>query len=460
NIVLILADDLGWADLPAYGNKFHETPALDRLAREGARFTDFYAAAPVCSPTRASIFSGQSPARLAMTDFVPGHWRPFEKVIVPEIRNELPLEIATPAEILRATGYRTGYFGKWHLGGDKHHPREQGFDEAIVMSGRHFAPRFRTDPARSVADGTYLADHLAELATDFIARHSSEAFFLVVAHFAVHIPLEAPEDLVAKYERKERPGPGVHHPVYAAMIERIDDSVRRILETLSREGIDDRTLVVFTSDNGGLHRIFTGAGERVSDNAPLRGEKGTLHEGGIRVPFIARYPGTIPAGTIVREPAITTDLLPTFADIARVRVPPGQPLDGRSIVSLLRTPNATLGREALFFHYPHYHHSRPASAVRSGRWKLLENLDDGTLELYDLSSDLGESRDLAGERSDVAMRLRALLEAWRKEVGARMPTPNPKHDPARAGEWWSRSSGEPLDIEALRRHYDSGRSRS
>ena len=443
NFILILIDDLGWADLPCYGNTFHETPAIDRLVASGMRFTDFYAAAPVCSPARASLLSGQYPARLGLTDFVPGHWRPFERVVAPPIIDHLPLEIDSLAEVLKRAGYATGYFGKWHLGGaPEHHPLRHGFDEAIVTRGRHIAPHFMTIPKTPVEEGKFLTEFLTDRTLGFIDKHKSQPFFAFVSHFAVHIPLEAKTKDIEKYASRSKPDHGPGHPIYAAMVDQIDQSVRRITEKLDEHGLSDNTIILFTSDNGGLHKIYTGVGEVVTSNAPLRGEKGSLYEGGIRVPLIVRWPGKIKPGTVSAVPASTVDLLPTLAMIAGEECP--TPVDGESLVPVLVDSKASLERKAIFFHYPHYHHARPASAIRQGKWKLIENLDDRSVNLFNLAEDVGETNDLADAEEDRAGGLRNKLAAWRESVGAKMPTANPKYDPDRAEQWWSRRQNKPL----------------
>lgn len=398
NIVFILADDLGWADLPCYGNEFHETPHLDQFAREGMRFTEFYAAAPICSPTRASIFSGQYPARIGLSDFVPGHWRPYEKLAVPEISQALPLETVTPAEALKVVGFRTGYFGKWHLGREGFHPSHQGFDEAVVTSGRHFAPHFKTSPERNVPNETLIADWLTDQTIDFIRRSNDRPFFVTLAHYAVHIPLESHTKTIAKYRKKTPPNYGVNNPTYAAMVEDLDRNLGRLMKCLKDEGLDGRTLVVFTSDNGGLYKTFTRRGEAATSNTPLRGEKGTLYEGGVRVPLLIRWQPRISPNSICREPALSVDFLPTFLElVAREKNWKGQPLDGKSLIPLFAKPTDSLDRESLYFHYPHYHHSEPAGSIRSGDWKLIEFFADQRTELYNLRWDIGETRDWSRE---------------------------------------------------------------
>lgn len=432
NIVFILADDLGWADLGCYGNRFHETPNLDRLASQGVRFTDAYAACPVCSPTRASIMAGQYPARVGITDFIPGHWRPYEKLRVPINRTQyLPLEVVTLAETLKQAGYATGMFGKWHLGGREQSPDKQGFDDVLESNGRHF--KFTTNPPREYPEDAYLAEVLTDESERFMEEHRERPFFLYLAHFAVHIPLEARQALVEKYENKAKPEGGVNNPVYAAMVEHVDQSVGRVMDKIDALNLGENTLLVFMSDNGGLYQRYDGQGEIVTSNAPLRGEKGTLYEGGIREPLIMRLPGTIDAGTECAAPVTSVDFYPTFVAAARGMLPEGQALDGVDLAPLLR--DDPLDREAIFWHYPHYHHSVPAGAVRAGDWKLIEFYDDGHLELYNLAEDIGETNNLADAMPEKARELRERLAAWRKEVDAAMPEPNPDHDPARAGEW-------------------------
>ena len=444
NIVFILIDDLGWSDLPSYGNAFCGTPNIDRLARQGVRFTDFYAAGAVCSPTRAGIMSGQYQARFGITDFIPGHWRPFEKLVVPEVTRNLPAALTTMAEALHDAGYATGHFGKWHLGGQGSQPPDHGFTTAVTTGGRHFAPRFRTTPKMDVPDGTYLADFLTDRALEFIDRNRSRRFFIHLSHYAVHIPLEAKAGTIKKYEKKPKPAKGINHPVYAAMIEHVDESVGRVLAKLKALGLEDDTVVVFTSDNGGLRQRYTADGDIVTTNAPLRDEKGSIYEGGIRVPLIVRYPGMTPHGTTCAEPTISVDFYPTFLELAGSDGDSGHVLDGLSLVPLLKDPTSRLDRDAIYFHYPHYHHSRPAGAIRARNWKLIEFFEDGALELYDLEDDIGERRNRSGEEAGRADELRRRLAAWRESVGAAMPAANPKHDASRAAEWWSRRTKQPL----------------
>jgi len=439
---------MGWPDVACYGHKFHETPHIDRLCAEGMKFTDFYAATPVCSSTRATIQSGQYSARVGITDFIPGHYRPFEKLIVPPIEHALPPMIKTPGDALKAAGYTTGYFGKWHLGPESTAgPGVRGYDVTARTLGKDFQTWRGTK-----GTGPKRINLLTDQTLWFIRQHKDRPFFVTLSHHAVHIPLEAAPETVGKYRNKPKPEEGVNHPVYAAMIEDLDRNIGRILAALEALGLSERTMVVFTSDNGGLRKIYTGVGEVVSTNAPLRDEKGTLYEGGIRVPMIVRWPGVVKPNTVCPEPTTTADLLPTFCQAAGAQLP-RQPIDGTSMLPLLKDPSATLRREAIYFHYPHYHHSCPAGAIRAGDWKLIEFFDGSPLELYNLREDLGETVNLAGKMPQKAEQMQKILVNWRRDIGARMPRPNPNHDPARAAQWWNRRTNQPLDIEAMERRY-------
>ena len=450
NIVFILADDMGWPDLACYGHEFHETPVLDKLAAQGIRFTDFYAT-PVCSSTRSTILSGQNSARTGVTDFIPGHFRPFEKLVVPKIDHHLKAGVRTPGDVLKTAGYTTAYFGKWHMGDKDHQPNDHGYDITERQLGDAF---YQTHT--NVDPGPKKIDFLTDASLWFIEQNQDKPFFLTVSHYAVHIPVEGSEAAIAKYRQKKKPATGVNHPIYAAMVEDLDTSVGRVLHKIEQLNLAQDTIVVFASDNGGLSKTYTAIGETVSTNAPLRDEKGTLYEGGVRVPLIVRWPGVITPGTVSAEPTTTADLLPTFSEMAGATLP-DQPIDGVSLVAVLKESQVTLGRDEIFFHYPHYHHSTPAGAIRAGNWKLIEFFDDGRVELYNLADDLEESHDVASAHPSKANELQSRLAIWRQNIGARMPAENPDFDPDRSAEWWSRGTGKPLDIEAMRRHFDSGR---
>jgi arylsulfatase A-like enzyme len=447
NIVFILADDLGYTDLACYGSRYYETPNIDRLAAQGMRFTDGYTCGPNCQPTRAAIMSGQYGPRTGV--YTVGsierfNWRTRPLRPVDNVVN-LPLDKITVAQSLKKAGYATALFGKWHLGeAGPHHPRQRGFDEAIVSMGRHFD--FDTNPKVDTPPGTYLADFLTDKSLDFIRRHRDRPFFLCLHHFAVHVPHEAKAEWLAKFKNKP-PAGGHHDPTYAAMIASVDESVGRVVAVLDELKLAENTLVIFASDNGGVGgyvREGIKQGGDVTDNAPLRGGKGMLYEGGIRVPFIFRWPGKIARGNECDRPITSVDLYPTLLELVGGPgghpAPPGYPLDGVSCVNLLTGGGkARLPREAIYWHFPGYlgagqgsWRTTPAGAVRSGDWKLLEFFEDGRLELYNLRDDIGEKNNLATRMPEKAKELHTRLLAWRMAIGAPMPQPNPDR-PASAG---------------------------
>jgi arylsulfatase A-like enzyme len=445
NIVFILADDLGWSDLTGYGSDFHRTPHIDRLAREGVRFTSFYAAAPVCTPTRASIMTGQHPARLHTTVWFEASQNPPQdrRLIPPRTVGNLAHEHVTLAEALHSAGYFTAHVGKWHLGDAAHYPETHGFEVNIGGTfwgapSTFFYPYrgrwSRSSEIRYVPDlpfgheGEYLTDRLTTEAIATMRHVRGRPFFIHLAYHTVHTPIEGKPEIVESYERSLRPGLRHQNPVYAAMVHSLDENVGRILSTLEEMRIADRTIVVFTSDNGGY--INEHRGRRVTDNRPLRSGKGSLYEGGIRVPLIVRWPGVTPAGETCERVVTSTDLYATLLDMAGLAAAgaPDAAPDGHSIAPLLRDPGAAGKPGPVFWHYPHYYFfpkTTPTSAVRDGDWKLIEFLEDRRVELYNLEEDIGESRDLSRARPDKADQLRRALHAWREEVGAQMPTPNP-----------------------------------
>jgi uncharacterized sulfatase len=446
NFVFILIDDLGWSDLACYGNEFHETPNIDKIAAEGIKYTDAYAASAVCSPTRVSIYSGQYPARIGMTDFIPGHWRPYEKVIVPQNNPQhLPLASYTIAESLKDEGYNTGIYGKWHCGyGDKYSPSNQGFDSSVVMFGWGHFGNF-SNPNINIGKDEYFAEVIAEKAINFMKKNKDNPFLLFVSHFAVHLPLEARDEMIKKYLKKEKPNDKINNPIYAAMVEHVDQSVGKIVDEIDRLDLTDNTVLVIFSDNGGLIKIFNGKGEFVTNNDPLRGEKGTLYEGGIRVPLIIRYPPKIKKGMVCDMPVSSVDFYPTFLDMAGVELPLNHALDGISLVPSFS--GKILSRDAVFWHYPHYHHSVPASAVRKDEWKLIQFLDDGRTELYNLEKDIKESDNLAEKEFNVRDSLLSVLNDWRKTIKAKIPVPNPEYDPERAVEWGKHPDSDEIAAE-------------
>jgi len=429
NILLILLDDLGWMDLGCQGNPRVDTPHIDRLAQQGMRFTDAYAAAPVCSPTRAAVLTGLSPARLRITNHIPdqkGFIPDGAKVLPAEMLDHLPLERVTVAERLQEAGYATGFFGKWHLAGRagpegkglvEFYPEHQGF--TVNVGGcSHAGPPTYFDPYRihtlpNRRPGEYLPDRMADEVIQFMRTHRDGPFLAFLWEYAVHYPMEAPTDLVKKY--KSRVGPGVKDPRYAAMTEAMDAAIGKILTALDDLGLRDNTLVIFTSDNG----PFLG----VADAKPLRSGKGYLYEGGIRVPLIVRWPAHVRPGSVCSAPVISMDFYPTILAAAGISQDVSEPLDGESLMPLLKQAGA-LKRQAIYFHYPNYafHRSnRLGSAIRRGDYKLIEFFDEASVELYNLRDDVGETQDLSAKRPEVATSLRSELVRWREASGAAMP---------------------------------------
>jgi len=458
--VFLLVDDLGWADVGVYGSTFYETPNIDRLAAQGMRFTNAYAAAPVCSPTRTSIMSGKYPARLDTTDWF-GATRKGKLLPAPYIP-QLALEEVTLAEALKEAGYSTAFVGKWHMGGRPHRPEMQGFDLNVAGDGRghppsYFFPYRSADGIQALdlpggREGEYLTDRLTEESLRFLEANQDEPFLLYLSYYAVHTPLQTKPALLAKYEAKRAalpPASGTRylpegprearqvqdHPVYAGMVESVDQSVGRVLAKLEQLGIANRTAVLLMSDNGGLS---TSEGSPTS-NVPLRAGKGWLYEGGIREPMIVKWPGVVVAGSRSDHPVTSTDFYPTMLEMAGLPQRPGQHADGVSLVPLLKQ-TGSLERRDLFWHYPHYGNqgATPSAAVRRGDYKLIEYFEDEQVELFDLARDIGEHHDLSAEMPEKVEELRDTLHRWRDSVDAQMPSPNPDYDPAAVEEWHRR----------------------
>lgn len=435
NVILILIDDMGLTDLGCYGSTFYETPHIDKLAAGGMRLTNGYSACTVCSPTRAAVLTGKYPARLHITDWIAGHDRPFAKLKPPDWTQHLPLEEATIAEVFKSAGYATAHIGKWHLGNEEFWPTKQGFD--INIGGNHrgqppsyFFPYERQDiklPGLNIGMRTeYLTDRLTEEAKQFITVNKNKPFFLYLPHYTVHTPLQAKEDLITKYQAKSQPDAPQKNATYAAMIESLDDGIGQIMTRLETLKLVENTIIIFTSDNGGLLSSTTNLG--------LRAGKGSAYEGGVRVPLIVSYPPAIKTSSVSDLPAMSIDLLPTLVDLAGLPEEESWPKwDGISLAPVL-TQSADVKREALYWHYPHYHPggATPYSAVRAGDWRLVEFHEDGKTELFNLKDDPTETTDLAASRSDKRDELLTMLRDWRKQVGAQMPVSNPNHDPARA----------------------------
>ena len=487
NIVFVLADDLGWAELGCYGNTFNETPNLDQLAKEGVRFTQAYAAAPVCSPYRAALLTGQHPARLNILDY-----------LRPNSSNALPTSHVTLPEILKENGYRTGMVGKWHLTGYKHHdaefevrPMDHGFhfntgsEVKGVGNGANFFPYvFRTQPISWVdlpenrlGQGEYLTDRLNWEALEFIERNKGKPFFLYLAHYAPHTILNGRPDLVEKYRKKHKPGPSTrkncylctdnglpvescehwakpHNPHLAAMLESIDDGIGQIDKKLEELGLAEDTIFIFSSDNGGE--------SNVTSNAPLRGGKSQLYEGGIRVPFIVRWPnGKVPAGKVCKHPTSNQDVYPTLLEATNVQPNPDQTLDGRSILTSFQRPGSEACGRTLHWHYPldkpHFLGGVSGGAIRKGDWKLIEHFAPDApepQELFHLAKDPSETKNLASQHPEKVRELQTGISLWRKETGARMPSPPLLTDPRNllfgdhfsegqvSGNWWVEKSWE------------------
>lgn len=433
NFVLILADDLGWTDLACYGSKLYKTPNIDQLARDGMKFTQDYSACTVCSPTRAALLTGKYPARLHITDWIPGEMPDNPKLIVPDWTKYLPLEETTIANVFHNAGYATAAFGKWHLGGEPYYPDKHGFDTFLAGTDQpntkfYFSP-YHIPTLPDGPKGEYVTDRLTTESIRFIDANAKKGkpFFLYLPHFAVHLPLQAKQKLIEKYQPKIKPGDAQANATYAAMIDSLDQSVGRIRRELKKLNIADNTIVVFASDNGG--RIPT------TSNLPLRVGKGSCYEGGTRVPLIVDWPGQTKPGSVCDTPVISMDLFPTFTEIAGIPDGAKTAIDGVSLAPLLKQ-SGTLQRDELFWHYPHYQHyqkggATPYSAIHKGDFKLIEFLADMRVELYNLRDDIGEQHDLASQMPEKVEELRNRLHAWRQEVGAQMPTRNPNHDPSK-----------------------------
>jgi len=442
NIIFILADDLGWTDAGAYGSKFHETPNIDKLASDGMKFMRHQHCAN-CQPTRAALMSGQYGARTGVytvggIDRFDWQSRPLRPV---DNKKAPSLETITIANALKQSGYATAMFGKWHLGENKEfHPAARGFDDAIVTSYQHFD--FETNPKTEYPKGQYLADFLTDRAVDFIRRKKDAPFFLYLPHFGVHSPWDALKEDVQRFADK-KPAGGHGNATYAGMIYSVDRSVGRIMALLDELKIADHTVVIFASDNGGVGGYDRPDGlirdpgvalkekkPKITDNAPLRSGKGSLYEGGTRVPFIVRWPGVVKPSTTCETPTTHVDLFPTLLEISSTPAPK-QILDGESLVSLFKNPAATLKRPAIFEHFPGYlglwpgsWRTLPVTTIHSGDWKLMEFLEDNKVELYNLKDDIGETNNLAGKAPEKAAELLKMLHDWRTEIKAPMPTPN------------------------------------
>lgn len=466
NIIFFMVDDLGWMDTAVYGSEYYETPHIDRLAEMGMRFTRAYAANPLCSPTRASIMSGKHPGRFFLTTPA-GHLPPnpnevllkargaaWQKVVCPKSRTFMPLEEYTIAEALKTTGYVTAHIGKWHLGHEAYWPEKQGFDFNIG-GGHHPGPPSFFSPYKisTLPDGPeheYITDRITEEALSFIEEHRDTSFFLNFWQFAVHAPYQAPLTLSAKYAAKEDPRGQQQNPIMGGMIEKMDESLGRLLDKLEELALMDNTLIIFFSDNGGnmYDRV---EGTYPTNNFPLKYGKGNIYEGGIRVPCILVWKNQIAPNSISHELIQSIDFYPTLLEMAGLEPKEQQILDGLSLLDLMKT-QTPLKRKAIFSHYPHYMpapHNLPSTAVWSDQWKLIKVYGEGenqeaAYKLYDLEKDIGESTDVAQQNPKVVAELSALIEAHLEEIGAIIPIPNPAFDPT-AESRMGRQPNFPLD---------------
>jgi arylsulfatase A len=446
NFVLILVDDLGWMDLSCQGSQFFETPHIDRLAAQGMRLTNGYAACAVCSPTRAAVQTGRYPSRVGVTDWIRSKFQggiigpdgnnptgyvggPNQPVLCPKNALFMESDEVTLAELLGPAGYATCHIGKWHLGQADHFPEKQGYDLNhggcdLGQPPNYFDPYESTREFYEIPNlpsrtpGEYLSDREADEAVKFIRDNRDQPFFLNMDHYAVHTPLQAKPDVKARYEAKEKTTKQTN-ATYAAMVESVDDSTGRIMETLKEYGLADNTVIIFTSDNGGLLGP--------TNNEPLRSGKGFPYEGGIRVPLIVRWPGVVAAASTSDVPVTSVDYFPTLAQIAQVELPNDRAIDGQSIVPVLKQ-QGTLDRDAIFWHFPHFRGKLgPYSIVRQGDWKLIKRYAEGKRELYNLADDLSETTDLAAEMPERVNQLDTVLQAWLEETGSKMPKANPDY---------------------------------
>lgn len=407
NILFIFTDDLGYKDLGVYGSDLYRTPHLDQLASQGTRFTNAYTAAPVCSPTRASLVTGKTPARLHLTDWLTGHAKPHAKLLIPDWTKGLPAEEITLAELLKPQGYKTAWFGKWHLGEGA---QDHGFD-----AGNQTWELNRKEDGED-PKGVFT---LNREALEFIEANKQQPFFVAVSHYSPHGPIRFNEELKNEYVKLiEEKKPIQTNAGYAAMIEALDTSIGELLAGLEKSGVADNTLVIFFSDNGG-ELNFT-------NNAPLRDGKGTLYEGGVRVPLIARWPGKIPSAKVSDEVISSIDFFPTFAALTGAELPKN--IDGIDVTPALKGTEK-LQHEALHWHYPHYHRARPSGSILKGEWKLIEWFETGKTELFHLAKDPYEEHDLAATNPSKNAELLEDLRRWRTDVGAQLTSHNPQYDP-------------------------------
>ncbi|RKR12140.1 arylsulfatase A-like enzyme [Maribacter vaceletii] len=440
NVVFFLVDDLGYSDLSCYGSDFYQTPNIDKLAASGIKFINGYAACTVCSPTRASIMTGKYPATIKCTDWIEGHKVPNAKLKIPEWTMYMDTTEYTMAESFKDAGYITGHFGKWHLGEkNAYWPENNGFTvnkggwakgapnkNKKMLSNGYFSP-YGNPRLKDGIEGEYLTERLTKEACSFIEKNKKTPFFLNFWFYNVHKPIQAKKEKIEKYKVLVDDNKHQKNPVYAAMVEHMDDAVGKVMQQLKENGLLDNTIIIFTSDNGGL----VGQGEnKITNNYPLKGGKGQIYEGGVRVPNIIISPGVTKANTVNETPIISLDYYPTLLELAEVDVPVKvkKKLEGESLVDLMTT-NKELERKAIYWHYPHYHKqgATPYSAIRKGDWKLIHTYENDIFELYNLKKDIGEKNNLVISFLDKKEELQLDLDNWLVKVNAQMPILNPNH---------------------------------
>lgn len=455
NLIFILVDDAGWADLGIYGSDLHETPRLDQFARENMLFTHAYTSASICTPVRASLMTGKHPARLQMTTWFEDSGEPAPNdqrmLLPPATVGNLPLSEISLARVFRQAGYFTASIGKWHMGDAAHYPEAHGFHMNVggtkwgmpysfffPFSGWRDVPneelRYRYVPGlydlNIENEDTYLTDRLTDKALEVIESKKDVPFYLQLSYYTPHVPLDGKPEFIAYYEEKITPDLIHQNPGYAAMIASMDENIGRVLQKVEEAGIADHTAIIFYSDNGGLASPRV----NVNNNHPLRSGKGSLYEGGIRVPLIIKWPGMVTPGSVSRTPVTTMDFYATFLDLMELKgsVDHNRELDGISLAPVLKNPGKGLDRKALFWHHPHYYPgmTTPVGAIRQDQWKLLQYFEDNRIELYNLAEDPGETINLASRHPEKTESLLEALKAWRKKMGAGMPSLNPDYAPA------------------------------
>ncbi len=436
NVILILVDDMGWTDLGSFGSDLYQSPNIDKLAEEGIKFTNSYASCTVCSPTRASIVTGKYPARLNLTDWIEGHKYPWAKLNVPDWTMYLESSEYTIAEAFKDAGYKTAHFGKWHLGEkEENWPENHGFDLNVGgwKKGAPYRDKkkgyngyFSPYGNPRLEDGPkdeYLTERLGDEVCNFIDKNRGDAFFVNLWFYNVHTPLQAKQEKIDKYKELSNENSRHQNPTYAAMVEHTDDAVGKIIDKLKEEGLFENTIILFSSDNGGL---IGKPNREVTNNSPLRTGKGDIYEGGVRVPTIIYSPKHNFKTKKIDDPIISMDYYPTLTELAGISNEKiqNQTVDGKSLLSLMEGKNSQ--REDIYWHYPHYHQEGgvPYSSVRMNDWKLIENFETNTFELYNLKDDISESKNLIDQNPEIASKLKNKLKNWREEVGAQYASPN------------------------------------